>query len=114
MVSFFSGDPPAHTISIDEWWRWVGVRSISIACNSSNNKGIISFNYYKWHEIPIDFSHQTKSRSRNLPRKRANSLTWGSYGARASNPSPPLSLGATHTFINFFIISYPCKFHVLL
>ena len=55
----------AHTISMEEWQSWVGVRSISIAC-LSNKKIIINFNYYLRHEILIDFSYQTKSGSVTL------------------------------------------------
>ena len=43
--SFFPGDVPAHTISMQEWRRRAGVRSFSIAC-LSNKKIIINFNYY--------------------------------------------------------------------
>ena len=64
--SVFPGDAPAHTISMEDWWRRAVVRSISIAC-LSNKKIIINFNYYLWHEILIDFSYQTKRGSRTLP-----------------------------------------------
>ena len=59
--SVFPGDAPAHTISMEEWQRRVGVGSIRIAC-LSNKKIIINLNFYLWHEILIDFSYAGRLR----------------------------------------------------